>query len=79
MVKNLYLSVEFVPRIAATLKELVTSRVTEILPSLQNIFVAGLDPSGPLQGDIERYVAARQLSDNPIAISHWDRVDDRDM
>ena len=68
-VKNLYLSAEFAPRIAATLQELVTSRVTEILPSLQNIFVEGLDPSG--RENIEQFVAARQLN-NPIAISDWD-------
>ena len=70
-VKKIYLSVEFAPRIAATLKELVTSRVTEILPCLQNIFVEGLNPSGPLRENIERFVAARQLN-NPIAISDWD-------
>ena len=78
-VKDLYLSVEFAPRIAAALKESVTSRVTEILPSLQNIFVEGLDSFGRLQENIEQFVTARQLSDNPIAISHWDRVDDRNM
>ena len=71
--KNLYLSVGLAPRIAATLKELVTSsRVTEILPSLQNVFVEGLNPSGPLRENIEQFVAARRLSGNPIAISDWD-------
>ena len=70
-VKNLSLSVELAPGIAATLKGLVTSRVTEILPSLQNIFVQGLDRSGPLRENIEQFVAARQLSDNPIAIFDW--------
>ena len=72
-VKNLYLSVVFAPRIAATLKELVTSGVIELLPSLQNIFVAGLDQSGPSWENIEQFVAARQLSDNPIAISVCDQ------
>ena len=72
-VKNLYLSVEFAPRIAATLKELVTSSVIKILPSLRNIFVEGLEPSGPLRENIKQFVAARQLSDNPITIYHWDR------
>ena len=71
-VKNLYISVEFAARIAATLKELVTSSVTEILPSLQNIFVEGLDPSGPLRENIEQFVAPRLLN-NPIAISNWDQ------
>ena len=73
--KNLYLSVDFAPRIVATLKELVTSRVTELLPSLQNIFVEGLDRSGPLRDNIAQFVATRQPN-NPIAISDWDKGED---
>src|SRR6266478_3106947 len=46
MVKNLYLSKHFAPGIAAFLQEIVG---TEVLPSLQNIFVEGLEPSGPFQ------------------------------
>ena len=71
-VKNLYLSREFAPGIAAALQELVGSRITEVLPSLQNIFVEGLQPSGPFQENDGQFVAARQLSDHPIAISVWD-------
>jgi hypothetical protein len=67
-VKNLYLSKEFAPGIAAALKEHVGGRITEVLPALQNIFVEGLKPSGPVQEDIGQFVAARQLSDHPIAI-----------
>ena len=70
-VKNLYLSKEFAPGIAVTLEELVGSRITEVLPRLQNIFVEGLEPSGPFQKNIGRFVAARQLSDHPISISDW--------
>ena len=70
-VKNLYLSKEFAAGIAATLEELVGSRITEVLPRLQNIFVEGLEPSGPFQKSIGRFVAKRQLSDHPIAISDW--------
>ena len=70
-VKNLYLSKEVAPGIAATLEELVGSRITEVLPRLQNIFVEGLEPSGPFQKKIGRFVAKRQLSDHPIAISDW--------
>jgi hypothetical protein len=66
-VNNLYLSEEFATSIAAALQELVGSRITEVLPSLQNIFVDG--PSGPFQKAIGQFVAARQLSDHPIAIS----------
>ncbi|SRR5713101_4798067 len=72
-VKNLYLSEEFAPGIAAALQELVGSRITEVLPSVQNIFVEALESLGPLQENIGRFVAARQLSDRPIAISVWNK------
>jgi len=58
-VKNLYLSNEFAPGIAAGLQEPVGGRITEVLPSLQNIFVEGLEPSGPFQENIGKFVAAR--------------------
>ena len=75
-VKNLYLCEEFAPAIAAALQELVGGRITEVLPSLQNIFVEWLEPSGPFQENIGQFVAARQLFDHPIAISVWDKDSD---
>jgi hypothetical protein len=71
-VKDLYLVKEFAPGIAAALQELVGDRIMEVLPSLQNIFVKGLEPSGPFQKNIGHFVAARHLSDHPITISVWD-------
>jgi len=71
VVKNLYVLKEFVPDIAATLQELVGARITEVLPSLQNIFVEGLESSGPFQKNIGQFVAALQLSGHHIAISIW--------
>jgi hypothetical protein len=70
-VKNLYLSKEFVPGIVATLQELVGARITEVLPGLQNLFMEGLEPSGPLQEDIGQFVATRQLSGHPAAVTVW--------
>jgi hypothetical protein len=70
-VKNLYLSKEFAPGIAAALRELVGG-ITEVLPSLQSIFVKGLEPSGPFQENIGQFVAARQLPDHTITVSDWD-------
>jgi hypothetical protein len=70
-VKNLYLSKEFAPRIAPTLQELVGQRATETLPALQSLFVEDLPPSGPIQEDIGKFIAARQVSDHPVAISSW--------
>jgi hypothetical protein len=66
-VKNLYLCKEFAPGIVAPLQqrdleELVGSRVTEVLPSLQNIVVEGLELWEPFQKNIAQLIAVRQLS-----------------
>ena len=67
-VKYLYLSWEFAEHIAPALQELAG----EVLPSLQNLSLKDLHPSVPVQGDIGKFVAARQLASRPIAVSHWD-------
>jgi hypothetical protein len=69
-VKDLYLSREFVPRIADTF---VGQGGTEVLPALQYLFLEEPRPSGVVQEAIEQFVAARQLADQPVAVSHWDR------
>jgi hypothetical protein len=70
-VENLYLYKEFAPGIAVTLREVVGGRITEVLPSLRNIFVEELEASGPVPENIGRFVAARQPSGHTIAISVW--------
>ena len=72
-VKNLYLSKEFAPRIVAALQELVGDRTTEVLPTLQNIFLEEVEPGGCVREDIERIVSARQLSGHTLAVSYWER------
>jgi hypothetical protein len=76
-VKKLYLSEEFAQRIAPALKELVGARMTEVLPALQNIFLEGLRPSGLVQEGIRQFVAAREVTSHPIAVSPWDRRQDK--
>ena len=71
-VENLYLSEEIAPRIAPALEELVGARTTEVLPILQNFFLEGLGPSCPAQEGIRKFVAARQVTSLPLAVSHWD-------
>ena len=71
-VKNLYLSKEFAPCIAAALRALVGGSITRLFPSLQNIFVEGLESSRLFQDNIEQFVAARHLSGHPFAVSVWD-------
>ena len=70
-VKNLYLSEAIAPHIVSALQELVAGRVTDVLLNLQNIFVRNLQPSGPVQEDIGKFIAARQLAGHPITVSRW--------
>ena len=74
-VKKLYIFREFAPGVAAALKDL-GDRITEVLPSLQNIFVHKLEPqeSRHFQENIEQFVAARKLCNRPIAVSVWDNT-----
>jgi hypothetical protein len=74
--KNLYLSKLFVPRTTRALQDIV-GRITELLPTLQNIYLEELRPSGPIQEDIGRLVAL-QLSGHPITVSLWKRDLERD-
>jgi hypothetical protein len=64
-VKNFYLSEEFQSDMASALQELIGGRTTEVLPFLQNIFLARFEPS---QEAIEQFVAARRLSGHLIAV-----------
>ena len=77
-VKDLYLSKEFAPGIAAALEDPVEGRITEVLPSLRNIFVEGLQASGPFQKNIGQLVGARQLSGH-LTISLWNRDSESTM
>ena len=71
--KNLYLSEEFVPRIAPAIQELTGERTTEVLPALQNLFLEGFQPSEPVQEGIARFISSRKLINRPVIISVWDR------
>jgi hypothetical protein len=69
-VKALYLSRDIASRIAPALEDLVGERVAVVLPALQSLFLEP-KPSRPVQKAIDKFVAARQLSNHPIVISHW--------
>jgi hypothetical protein len=76
--KNLYVSEQFVPRIAPALQELVGDRTTEVLPFLKSIFLEGHQPSGPVQEGIGQFVAARQVTSQPIAVACWEKENDEE-
>jgi hypothetical protein len=67
-VKNLTLSGEVARHIAPTLQELVGGRTTEVLPTLQNIFLTEFGPFRAVPEGIEQFVARRQVTSHPIAV-----------
>ena len=70
-VKNLYISEKIGLLIGPALQELVEGRTTEALPTLENVFLEGLEPSGHVQKGIGQFVTARQVSSYPVTISRW--------
>ena len=57
-VKDLDLFEASVPFIASALQELSGERVTEVLPALENLFLEGPQPSGPVKEAIRKFIAA---------------------
>jgi hypothetical protein len=44
------------------MQEVVRERMIEVLPTLENLFLWGFQPSEPVHEGIEQFVAARQLT-----------------
>jgi hypothetical protein len=75
-VKRLYISLELAPRIVRALQELVGERVTEVLPALQNLFLAQRQKlKDTVEVAIVQIIAARRLAGRPITCSNWDGDD----
>ena len=72
-VKDLYLFEEFATRIAPVLQELVGVRTMEVLPTLENIFLEGFQLSNPVHEGIEKFAAARRLTNRPVTVSRWNK------
>ena len=77
-VKNLYLSNEVARCIGTALQELVGGTATEVLPTLEYIFLKGLEPPRRVREGIDQFVATRQVTGHPIADCrigwyYWDR------
>jgi hypothetical protein len=72
-VKNLYLSDDLRQRIAPALRLLVGDRGTEVLPTLESIFLEGPRPSGPYNEGIGQFISPAHP---PNFYSHWLRPSD---
>ena len=71
--KNLYLSKGLAIRTRPALQELTANRVPDILPVLQNVFLKAPQRSRDAPEVLGQFVAARQLSVNPIVVHHWNK------
>jgi hypothetical protein len=77
-VEGLYLTQELALRLAPILRELAGASVTNVLPAMRNLFVKGPQPWAPVEEAIGPFIAARRVSDRPVAVrySEIDREDD---
>ena len=69
-VKDLYLSKDVSAHLTPAIQDMVGGTM---LPTLQNIFLEGFQPSAAIPDGIRQLVAERQVNDNPILVSRWDR------
>ena len=66
-VTGLCLSEEIARRIVPALQDLVGERATEVLPSLEMIFLEEGQRSGPVQEGIQQVVVVRQAAGHPVS------------
>ena len=71
--KNLYVSEKFVQGIVTALQALIEESLTDVLPALESVFLEGFQSSGLVQEAIGQFIAARQLSGHPVAVSPWNK------
>jgi len=69
-VEDLVLLDEVVGFVLPALQEFTGEGVTNMLPALQNIFIQGPQPSGPIYKAIKKFVNAQWLSGHPIAVHY---------
>jgi len=69
-VKDIYLSKTSAQQFSYLLQHSEEGRLTEVLPTLQNIFLEEISRSRGIQAGFLRFVDARELSGHPIAISN---------
>jgi hypothetical protein len=68
--RNLYLSDGIAQSFCGALQELSGERSSEVLPALCNLFVRGSSLQ-PVQEAMTSFVTARQFSDHPVVVDHW--------
>jgi len=72
-VKSLYVSKRLGPFVASALDKITGESVTEVLPTLDNLYFEGFGSSEFLQKTIKSFVSIRQLSGYPVIVRRWQR------
>jgi len=72
-VKSLYVSERLGPFVAYALAKLAGESATEVLLTLDNLFLEGFGSSEFVQETIKEFVSIRQLSGHPIIVRCWER------
>jgi len=70
-VKDLRLSYDAAAHVAQALRGLRVEQVTAVLPALKNVFISGLEPSGPVREAIFKFADKRRHSGHPVYIQDW--------
>ncbi|KAI0249317.1 hypothetical protein BJV78DRAFT_1228738 [Lactifluus subvellereus] len=71
-VRTLRISRHTQSSIVRALQGLTGERAIEVLPALDGLYLEDYQPSGPEQKAIGPFIAARQYSDHPVAVHHWE-------
>jgi hypothetical protein len=70
-VRTLFVFKRLVPLVESALQELVGARTMEVLPALRELFLEGLQSSGPMPKGIDSFLDARELAGHPVEIYAW--------
>ena len=71
-VKHLYLSGAPGLHVSRALRGLTWESVAEVWPTLQSVFLEGLQPSEDVVEAIGQFIVRRQLSSHPVSVHSWD-------
>ena len=71
-VRTLCISSPLKSSIMRTLQALNGEGAIEVLPALDGLHLEDYEPSGHEQKVIEPFIAARQYSDYPVSVYHWE-------
>jgi hypothetical protein len=71
--QSLFVSERLVSPVARAFQDLTEQMATEVLPVLRNLYLEGLEPSGPVHEAIKSFATAKQQYHRPVVIQRWDR------